>query len=285
VMSAQPMSEETARNLLARFMFTGDEVYRRVGDLSGGERSRVALAKLTLARANFLILDEPTNHLDINAREALEDVLRDYPGTLLFVSHDRYFIDAIATNTWVVNKGRLEAFSGNYSDYQQEVARREREGANVLAPPPPQPVANGKRKGQPAAPGTNGTGRHANGAAHPSANGIARGGKAQPGTPAVKGGKAQAPAPVKQNGRGNGHSSSTVYGAARERSREVEQLEQQIEKLELRLHDLTTELGAATEQRDLASISRLGREYEQAEVELERKYKDWERLSSMAVAS
>jgi len=276
VMSAQPMSEETARNLLARFMFTGDEVYRRVGDLSGGERSRVALAKLTLARANFLILDEPTNHLDINAREALEDVLRDYPGTLLFVSHDRYFIDAVATHTWVVNKGRLDTFVGNYSDYQAELARREREGVNVLQPPAPQPVAANKRKGQLAPPVAS------NGAARPTANGATRNGKAATAAPAMKNGKMQPPTP--KNGRSNGQTSTTSYGKLRERTREVEQLEQQIDGLETRLRQLTTDLGAATEQRDLAAISRLGREYEQAEVELERKYKDWERLSSMVAA-
>ncbi len=280
VMSAQPMSEETARNLLARFMFTGDEVYRRVGDLSGGERSRVALAKLTLARANFLILDEPTNHLDINAREALEEVLREYPGTLLFVSHDRYFIDAIASHTWVVNKGRLDTFSGNYSDYQAEVARREREGINVLQPTSPQPAANanGKRKSQ-TSPTANGNGA----TPRPAANGAARNGKAAPAASTLKNGKAQPIAPPR-NGRSNGQTSATVYGGVRQHNREVEQLEQLIEGLETKLRQLTADLGSATEQRDLSAISRLGREYEAAEVELERKYKDWERLSSMVAA-
>ena len=102
----RPMAEGAARNLLARFLFTGDDVYKRVGDLSGGERSRVALAKLTLIDANFLLLDEPTNHLDLDAREALEDVLGEYNGTLLFVSHDRAFIDNLATQIWVLERLR-----------------------------------------------------------------------------------------------------------------------------------------------------------------------------------
>jgi len=111
------MSEEEARSYLARFLFTGDDVLKRVGDLSGGERSRVALARLTLQRANVLLLDEPTNHLDIMARQALEGVLRAYPGSLIFVSHDRYFIDALATAVWAVEGGIIRMYRGGYADY------------------------------------------------------------------------------------------------------------------------------------------------------------------------
>ena len=149
ILRSRPMSEEQARTLLGRFLFSGDDVFKKVGDLSGGERSRVALAKLTLADANFLLLDEPTNHLDLGAREALEDVLTDYRGTLLFVSHDRAFIDALATQVWVLDMGRLEAFDGNYSDYHEEVARRRRDlvgpdsGAGKPGPALAKPGANG----------------------------------------------------------------------------------------------------------------------------------------------
>ena len=124
IVRARPMSAEAARTLLGRFLFSGDDAFKKIADLSGGERSRVALAKLTLADSNFLVLDEPTNHLDLGAREALEDVLNDYRGTLLFVSHDRAFIDALATQVWAVDDGRLEACLGNYSDYQDELRRR-----------------------------------------------------------------------------------------------------------------------------------------------------------------
>jgi ATP-binding cassette, subfamily F, member 3 len=117
------LGEGAARTLLGRFLFSGDDVFKRVGDLSGGERSRVALAQLTLLPGNLLILDEPTNHLDIGAREALEGVLSDYPGSILFVSHDRYFIDALADKVWVAENGRLRQYLGNYSDY---TAQRER---------------------------------------------------------------------------------------------------------------------------------------------------------------
>lgn len=117
------MGEAAARNLLGSFLFSGDDVFKRVGDLSGGERNRVALAQLTLQASNLLIMDEPTNHLDINAREALEEVLRGYAGSILFVSHDRFFIDALADSLWVVQGDRLVAFRGSYREYQQLQAR------------------------------------------------------------------------------------------------------------------------------------------------------------------
>ncbi|MEJ7712489.1 MAG: ATP-binding cassette domain-containing protein, partial [Pyrinomonadaceae bacterium] len=82
---------------LARFLFTGDDVYKKVGDLSGGEKGRLALAKLIYSRVNVLVLDEPTNHLDIPSREALEEALDAYDGTILTISHDRYFLDRVAT--------------------------------------------------------------------------------------------------------------------------------------------------------------------------------------------
>ncbi|MDW8214805.1 MAG: ABC-F family ATP-binding cassette domain-containing protein [Roseiflexaceae bacterium] len=111
------MKEAEARTLLGRFLFSGDDVYKRIADLSGGERGRVALAQLMLIGGNFLVLDEPTNHLDIDAREALETVLNEYDGTVLFVSHDRYFIDAVADTIWMVRDGVIEVFDGTYSEY------------------------------------------------------------------------------------------------------------------------------------------------------------------------
>ncbi|MFW6075223.1 MAG: ATP-binding cassette domain-containing protein, partial [Chloroflexota bacterium] len=116
ILHDQPMGEEQARNLLGRFLFSNDDVYKPVSALSGGERSRLALARLSLENANFLILDEPTNHLDILARESLEEVLRRYDGTILFVSHDRYFIDRIANKVWSIEDGRVVTYLGNYTD-------------------------------------------------------------------------------------------------------------------------------------------------------------------------
>jgi ATP-binding cassette subfamily F protein 3 len=115
------LSEEAARTFLGRFQFTQDDVFKPIGVLSGGERARVALAKLTLAGANLLVLDEPTNHLDLPARQFLESVLADYDGTLLFVSHDRYFIDAVATRMWIVENGTLRDILGNYTTYRKHI--------------------------------------------------------------------------------------------------------------------------------------------------------------------
>src|SRR2546425_9315396 len=112
------LSEDAARGFLARFLFTGDDVFKPINALSGGERSRVALAKLTLQGSNFLVLDEPTNHLDLQSRQFLEEILSEFEGTLLFVSHDRYFIDSLATKVWVIEDGVLIPYMGNYSDYR-----------------------------------------------------------------------------------------------------------------------------------------------------------------------
>jgi ATP-binding cassette, subfamily F, member 3 len=125
-----PISQ--ARNFLSRFLFYGDDVFKPLAQMSGGERSRVALAKLTLAGANLLVLDEPTNHLDIASREILEEVLLDFDGTILFVSHDRYLVDALATQTWVLEDDRLRVFDGNYTDYlaQRQAEEQARQDAN-----------------------------------------------------------------------------------------------------------------------------------------------------------
>ncbi|CAN5899670.1 ABC-F family ATP-binding cassette domain-containing protein [soil metagenome] len=117
ILQAQPMGEESARNYLGRFLFSGDDVFKPVSALSGGERSRLALGLLLLQRANVLVLDEPTNHLDVAAREALEVMLKGFDGTILFVSHDRYFVDRIATRIWSIDEGRLTQKLGNYTDF------------------------------------------------------------------------------------------------------------------------------------------------------------------------
>jgi len=107
------------RNYLARFLFYGEDVFKPVAVLSGGERGRLALAKLSLSNANLLLLDEPTNHLDIPSQEILQDVLAEYQGTILLVSHDRYLIDALATQVWEIDEaaGRLTVYKGTYSEY------------------------------------------------------------------------------------------------------------------------------------------------------------------------
>jgi ATP-binding cassette subfamily F protein 3 len=105
------------RSLLGCFLFSGDDVFKRIGVLSGGERNRYALLKMLLHPANFLLLDEPTNHLDLRAKDVLLEALMKYTGTVVFVSHDRYFIDKLATRVFEIGEGKVEIYPGNYEDY------------------------------------------------------------------------------------------------------------------------------------------------------------------------
>ena len=115
---AAPRSTQTElRNLLGCFLFSEDDVFKTIGVLSGGERNRYALARMLLHPSNFLLLDEPTNHLDLRAKDVLLDALQKFTGTVVFVSHDRYFIDKLATRIFEIGDGRVEVFPGNYEDY------------------------------------------------------------------------------------------------------------------------------------------------------------------------
>lgn len=118
ILKNSPTTLDRARNLLGQFMFSGDEVYKKIGQLSGGERTRLMLAKLCLTGANFLLLDEPTNHLDIKAREVLEEVFLEYPGTILMVSHDRYFLNRLVDRILELEDGILKEYPGNYDYYR-----------------------------------------------------------------------------------------------------------------------------------------------------------------------
>jgi ATP-binding cassette subfamily F protein 3 len=114
-----PQSRETElRSLLGCFLFSGEDVFKRIGVLSGGERNRYALLRMLLHPANFLLLDEPTNHLDMRAKDVLLEALSKYTGTVVFVSHDRYFIDNLATRVFEIGEGRVEVYPGNYEDYR-----------------------------------------------------------------------------------------------------------------------------------------------------------------------
>jgi ATP-binding cassette subfamily F protein 3 len=128
ILSVKEMGLGQTRNYLGQFLFQGDDVFRPIRTLSGGERGRVALAKLALAGANFLLLDEPTNHLDIDSQEILQTVLAGFGGTILLVSHDRYLISALATQIWTVSPGKLDVFNGTYSEY---VAARQKAAASA----------------------------------------------------------------------------------------------------------------------------------------------------------
>src|SRR5207245_6790978 len=145
---------------LGRFMLGGDALEKSVAVLSGGERCRLAMAKLFAERPNLLILDEPTNHLDIPTREALEDALQEYPGTILFASHDRYFLDAVATRILELRGGKARCFDGGYTRYREGLA----------APARPVAAKGGGRSGGTRSAATPG-GRRGDGATGATANG------------------------------------------------------------------------------------------------------------------
>jgi len=141
---ASRVGEGEMRSYLAKFLFTGDDIYKPVAALSGGEQSRVALAKLIYGRANVLVLDEPTNHLDISSREALERALGEYTGTILTVSHDRYFLDRIATEILHFENGAATYHTGSYSDYYAIHHRKQSQPSEEKQPEKPRTVKTEK---------------------------------------------------------------------------------------------------------------------------------------------
>jgi ATP-binding cassette subfamily F protein 3 len=261
----KPLIKETeARTLLGRFLFSGDDVYKRVGDLSGGERSRVALAQLTLMGGNLLVLDEPTNHLDIGAREALEVVLNEYNGTILFVSHDRYFIDAVADTIWMVENGSIQAFYGTYSEYadfQEAKARK--------------PAADDRRP-------TTDDRRPTTG---PST--LLRAGDRRPAKGEVSKVKSSRPA------NGNGHAPSAVNERGQASSapppvpskedrrlrRKLVALEEEIAMLEAEMKQLAEEMTSASAQADGKRVKSLEMQYSDVNDMISSRMKEWEQLA------
>jgi len=157
---AAPRSTQTQlRSLLGCFLFSEDDVFKRIGVLSGGERNRYALAKMLLAPSNFLLLDEPTNHLDMRAKDVLLDSLKEYNGTIVFVSHDRYFIDNLAQRIFEIEDGHVHVYPGNYEDYlwrkaggPETLAAQSNVGQSkpvATAEPVPEPAAKSKPRVNP----------------------------------------------------------------------------------------------------------------------------------------
>jgi ATP-binding cassette subfamily F protein 3 len=214
ILEVKNLPLEQARGFLGRFLFSSDDVFKTVSLLSGGERGRVALAVLALQGANFLLLDEPTNHLDIQSQEMLEKVLRDFEGTILFVSHDRFFIDALATQVWVVESGRLRVCTGNYSAYLEQ----------------------------------------------------ARAEKAQP--------AAARPARV-QDSRRDEQERRQAEKLSRLRETRKTELEQEIQRLETTLSQLTRELEMASRAQRVDRVYDLGREYQTVQEKLQHCLEEW----------
>jgi ATP-binding cassette subfamily F protein 3 len=254
------IKEVEARTLLSRFLFTGDDVFKQVGDLSGGERSRVALAQLTLLGGNLLVLDEPTNHLDIDAREALEIVLNEYNGTILFVSHDRYFIDAVADTIWMVHDNTIEAFNGNDSEY---VVARDAKAKALLQPP-------AKEKRTTAGKTESRMSEQTPAILVPAADADAK-----------KGGKAAVATPTHHSGA-NGKPASNGTPAAKEDEREVRRrqrklvaLEREIAAFEGELKKIEQDMTLASTAGDAKRVTSLGMQHAEIQEMLSTRYDEW----------
>lgn len=244
----QIMSEEFARTYLGRFLFTGDDVYKQINDLSGGERSRLALAILLLEQANFLILDEPTNHLDIQARETLEEMLSEFDGTILFVSHDRYFMDKIATKLWILEDQEMTFSLGNYTDFQRALGRR----AAVEA----------KKESQASSRNSD-----AADAARSQEPALDRDGAASEGDPFIE---------ITSKGKPKRRTSTDVQ-------KKLAKVERSISQLEGKLNGLNDAMTIATIDQDVDAISTLGVEFEKVQTDLDGAYAEWEQLTEASM--
>ena len=236
------------RSFLAKFLFTGDDVYKHVQDLSGGEKGRLALAKLIYSRVNVLILDEPTNHLDIPSREALEEALAAYEGTIVTISHDRYFLDRVATQILALDGvGGAEHYDGDYTEYHDWKAARLQSGD------PQQTVGSGNNDPQP--------GLVVNlvvNDAKPAAGKEKRKQKTTPAKPGIKVIKKKKP-----QGR-----------------RAQETIEAEIAAAEKKVKEVTEQMAHPEVARDPNRLLALTDEYRQAELRLRELYDEWERPST-----
>ena len=245
------MNNTEIRNTLAAFLFTGDDVFKRIGDLSGGEKGRVSLAKLMLSDANFLILDEPTNHLDITSKEILEDALSGYEGTVLYVSHDRYFINKTATRILDLKHGRMINYLGNYDYYMEHC---EEQTARVLAE-----SGNASSFGR-------GIGMDSTSAATGSSFGKLAG---------------NSNASSDNSGSGAADWKAQKEEAAKKRKQEaaLKKCEEEIAKLEERNEKINEELSDPDVATDLAKVRKLSDELTANEERLSTLYDEWAELS------
>ena len=311
------MTNTEVRNLLASFLFTGDDVFKLIGELSGGERGRVSLAKLMLSEANFLILDEPTNHLDIVSREVLENALNSYDGTVLFVSHDRYFINRTASRIMELTSHVLlnypgnnsesvpEKYMGNYDFYVEKSAQigeklledRIREGAETGASAGNRGDGPESGKGGSGAPGETGYGKKGSGknasvsdpgkdsgAVNPALKGSSRKGSVQ-----------NDPAQTAAGSRGQMKTSSSAQGGvddwkkrkeeqARRRkiSNDLKKCEEEIARLEGEGEQLDNEISLPENSTDPEKLSSLNDKREAINERLMVLYEQWEELSEQA---
>ncbi|MGH9971730.1 MAG: ABC-F family ATP-binding cassette domain-containing protein [Pyrinomonadaceae bacterium] len=243
------------RSFLAKFLFTGDDVYKKVQDLSGGEKGRLALAKLIYSRVNVLVLDEPTNHLDIPSREALEEALDAYEGTIITISHDRYFLDRVATQILALDgEGNAEHYDGDYTEYHDWRAAYLSKGevppvmSNVLA-------SNFVRTDGVRTRST----KEDKGGISPKSEQAKQRGKAAPAKPSVK-----------------------VIKKKKSEARTPESLEAEIAQTESKLKEISQQMGEPEVARDASRLIQLNNEYLETEKVLQSLYEEWDRLAAGA---
>ena len=272
IRASSSLTDQEARDHLARFLFRGEEVDRVVGVLSGGERARLALARLSLRQANLLVLDEPTNHLDLAAREQLERVLDTFGGTLLFVSHDRYFIDKLATELWLIDRGLLRRWEGNWSSYQRErAAGREAKVVEYEQDAKGRDIEGGDTE-EGRERGAYRTERDSRAAGRVGqSDDVARRGKgpASTGSPA-------SPAPKREKPRANARS-----GPLR-RVSGLRAFEARIEAMELQLKQLTEKVAQIAQSGNYLETRRIGEEHAALERSLRALYDEWAKASEDA---
>lgn len=254
---------EGARDALARYRFLGDDVFKAVGGLSGGERCRLSLLKISLIPHNLLVLDEPTNHLDIPACEVLERALETYDGTLLVISHDREFLDAVVQKILWVEGGRVRVFEGNWSEARRKMRGEVAAPVAVAAPSAPPKVATSAGKPGVKTPATPATSK---GASKSSAKAASKTAAQPPPTPAPRPGAAA-----------RDESKRRKREQTQARTRLVK-LEQEIAQFEARQKELQ-DLLAHPPDGDWAKLHALVNEEQELRGRLERRYREWERVT------
>ncbi len=270
------MNNTEIRNLLAAFLFTGDDVFKLIRDLSGGERGRLSLAKLMLGNANFLILDEPTNHLDIASKEILEDAINSYEGTVLYVSHDRYFINRTAHRILDLTQGRFVNYIGNYDYYleKRDTQMAALAASGGYAGEGGRPA--GKTDGEISAEGISAAGRSLTGKAAPAA---AAPGNASLTTAAAKDQPSASQLLRESGSKLDWKAKKEEQARLRKRENDLKKCEDRIAALEQRSADIDALLSDPSIGTQVARLQELSKEQAQISKELEGLYEEWETLA------
>jgi ATP-binding cassette subfamily F protein 3 len=253
------------RSFLAKFLFFGDGVYKHVGDLSGGEKGRLSLAKLIYSRVNVLVLDEPTNHLDISSREALEEALDAYEGTIITISHDRYFLDRVATQILALDgEGTAEHYHGDYTEYHDWKAGRLAESSAVAGE---STSKSNSRRAESSVPSASADGAQSQ-----------AGGRAE----TRPSGRVRSRSKRKQSPSMSADESKRVRIVKKPRSAEV--LEAEISELEKQLASLSDEMSKPEVARDITKLVEVNNHYEQTEKRLAELIEEWERAETNMIS-